>query len=161
VVTVGGSAVGQSLLVTVMEAYPRLLKDLDGLQMMVVAGPRVDLAQLPRHDGVEVRGFVADLPLHLAACDVAIVQGGLTTTMELVALRRPFVYVPLGQHFEQQRHVCHRLDRHGAGRCLQHVALDPDTLADAVVEQLSSTCEYQAVPSDGAARAASMLAELI
>jgi hypothetical protein len=38
---------------------------------------------------------------HLAACDLAIVHGGLTTCMELTAARRPFVYVPLRHHFEQ------------------------------------------------------------
>ncbi len=61
-----------------------------------------------------------DLPPHLAACDAAIVQGGLTTTMELVATGRPFLYFPLGHHFEQQRHVRHRLDRHRAGRCMDY-----------------------------------------
>ena len=36
-----------------------------------------------------------------SACDLAVVQGGLTTTMELVAGRRPFLYFPLANHFEQ------------------------------------------------------------
>ena len=47
--------------------------------------------------GVEVRGYVHELYRHLAACDVAVVQGGLTTTMELVAAGRPFVAVPLAE----------------------------------------------------------------
>ena len=42
---------------------------------------------------------------HLAACDVAIVQGGLSTCMELTAAARPFLYVPLRHHFEQNFHV--------------------------------------------------------
>ena len=42
---------------------------------------------------------------HLAACDLAVVQGGLTTTMELTAVGRPFLYFPLANHFEQQLHV--------------------------------------------------------
>ena len=46
-----------------------------------------------------------DLYRYLAACDLAIVQGGLTTTMELTATRRPFLYFPLRHHFEQQFHV--------------------------------------------------------
>jgi UDP-N-acetylglucosamine:LPS N-acetylglucosamine transferase len=129
--------------------------------MMVVAGPRVDLADLPGHDGVDVRGYVPDLPLHLAACDVAIVQGGLTTTMELVELGRPFVYVPLGQHFEQQRHVRHRLERYGAGRCVDHAGLDAESLTDAVLEQLAAPLQYPPIPADGARRAAAMLADLI
>ena len=51
--------------------------------------------------GLEVHAYVHDLYRHLAACDLAIVQGGLTTAMELAANRRPFLYFPLRHHFEQ------------------------------------------------------------
>jgi UDP:flavonoid glycosyltransferase YjiC (YdhE family) len=161
VVTVGGSGVGESLLRKVVDAYPRLRKEVDDLRMLVVAGPRVDTASLPSHDGVEIRGYVPDLPEHLAACDAAIVQGGLTTTMELVATGRPFLYFPLGNHFEQQRHVRHRLERHRAGRYLDYASTDADDIAIALVEQLNATPDYLAVPSGGAARAAGLLAELL
>ena len=67
-------------------------------------------------DGLEVRAYVHELYRHLAACDLAVVQGGLTTTMELTANRRPFLYFPLRHHFEQNFHVRHRLERYGAGR---------------------------------------------
>ncbi|HET7312710.1 MAG TPA: alpha/beta fold hydrolase [Mycobacteriales bacterium] len=161
VVTVGGSGVGTALLRKVVDAFPRMRKEVDGLRMLVVAGPRVDVSALPAHDGVDIRGYVADLPQHLAACDAAIVQGGLTTTMELVATATPFLYFPLGNHFEQQRHVRHRLDRHRAGRCLDYAQTDADDIAAGLVEQLNSTCDYLPVPTDGAARAAAMLAELL
>ena len=62
--------------------------------------------------GVEVRGWLPDLHRLLAAGDVALVQGGLTTTMELTAAGRPFVYVPLRNHFEQNWHVRHRLEQY-------------------------------------------------
>ena len=55
-----------------------------------------------------------DLYRHLAACDLAIVQGGLTTAMELTANQRPFIYFPLKHHFEQNLHVRHRLGRYRA-----------------------------------------------
>ena len=35
----------------------------------------------------------------------AVVQGGLTTTMDLVAAGRPFLFLPLQGHFEQNVHV--------------------------------------------------------
>jgi predicted glycosyltransferase len=161
VVTVGGSGVGETLLRAVLDAFPRARKEVDGLRMLVVCGPRIDGRDLPRHDGVDIRGYVDDLPAHLFACDAAVVQGGLTTTMELVACGRPFVYVPLGDHFEQQRHVRHRLERHRAGRCVDHDALDPDTLAQAIAEQLRAPLNYLPVPTDSAGRAASLLAELL
>ena len=55
--------------------------------------------------GLELHPYVPDLHRHLAACDIAVVQGGLTTCMELTANRRPFIYVPLRHHFEQNFHV--------------------------------------------------------
>jgi pimeloyl-ACP methyl ester carboxylesterase/predicted glycosyltransferase len=161
VVTVGGSAVGSALLHKVVDAFPRMRKEVDALQMLVVAGPRVDLDALPSHEGVEIRGYVPDLPQHLAAAGAAIVQGGLTTTMELVATRRPFLYFPLGHHFEQQRHVRHRLERYGAGRCMDYATTDADDIAAALVEQLGSSCDYLPVTTDGASRAAALLADLL
>jgi pimeloyl-ACP methyl ester carboxylesterase/predicted glycosyltransferase len=161
VVTVGGSGVGAALLRKVINAFPRMRKEVDDLRMLVVAGPRIDLGELPSYDGVDIRGYVADLPQHLAACDGAIVQGGLTTTMELVATGRPFLYFPLGNHFEQQRHVRHRLDRHGAGRCMDYAVADADDIAAALVEEMARSLDYTPVPADGAVRAAGLLAELL
>jgi UDP-N-acetylglucosamine:LPS N-acetylglucosamine transferase len=105
---------------------------------------------------------VPDLHRHLAAADLAVVQGGLTTTMELTAARRPFVYVPLRHHFEQQHHVRHRLDRYGAGRCLDYAeAADPDALADAIIKEVDREVDYLPVQTGGAAVAARLLAELL
>jgi UDP-N-acetylglucosamine:LPS N-acetylglucosamine transferase len=103
-----------------------------GLRTIVVAGPRIDPASLPRHDGLEVVGYVHNLYRHLAACDLAVVQGGLTTAMELTANRRPFIYFPLGHHFEQNFHVRHRLERYGAGRCMDIDNSPPETIAAAI-----------------------------
>jgi UDP-N-acetylglucosamine:LPS N-acetylglucosamine transferase len=89
------------------------------------------------------------------------VQGGLTTTMELTAGRRPFIYVPLRHHFEQNFHVRHRLAQYGAGRCLDYEQTTPDVLARAMAEEISRPVSYRPVETDGAARAAASLAELI
>ena len=76
-------------------SYPEAKRLVPSLRMVVVAGPRIDSASLPARDGVEILAYVSDLHRHLAACDVAVVQGGLTTAMELTANRRPFLYFPL------------------------------------------------------------------
>ncbi|WP_341997568.1 alpha/beta hydrolase [Microbacterium sp. LWH7-1.2] len=162
IVTVGGSGVGDALLHRVMDVVPLARRMLPQLTFLVVTGPRIDPSSLPRRQGARVRGFVPDLYRALAACDVAVVQGGLTTCMELTAARRPFLYVPLENHFEQNFHVRHRLDRYGAGRCLRYEeASDPAVLAEALVAEASHEVEYRPVETDGAARAAAMLAELI
>ena len=96
----------------------------------------------------------------LAAADVALVQGGLTTTMELTAAGRPFVYVPLRNHFEQNIHVRHRLAHYGAGRCVPWEEATPDRLADELAGLVGTTPDVRPVETDGAARAAALLADL-
>jgi len=160
-VTVGGSGVGSDLLRRAVAAYPAAKQLVPALRMIVVAGPRIDPATLPAHDGLEVYGYVHDLYRHLAVCDVAVVQGGLTTTMELTSAQRPFIYVPLRHHFEQNFHVRHRLDRYGAGRCLDYQDTGPDSLAQAIAEEVGRQVSYRPVETGGAARAAAYLAELI
>ena len=53
--------------------------------MVVVAGPRIDLSSLPRSAGLEVHAYIPDLPHHLAAADLAVVQGGLTCELTATA----------------------------------------------------------------------------
>jgi len=161
IVTVGGSGVGRALLERVVASYPEAARRVPGLRMVAVAGPRIDPASLRAPAGVEVRAFVPDLYQHLIAADMAVVQGGLTTTMELVAGRRPFLYFPLANHFEQNRHVAHRLDRYGAGRRMDYAASDPDAIAEAIALEIDRTIDYRPVAADGAARAAAMIAELV
>jgi pimeloyl-ACP methyl ester carboxylesterase/predicted glycosyltransferase len=160
-VTVGGSGVGRDLLRRVCQAAPAARRLIPGLRMVVVAGPRIDPDSLPHAEGLDVRPYVPDLHLHLAACDVAVVQGGLTTTMELTAAGRPFLYFPLRHHFEQNFHVRHRLDQHGAGRRMDYGAADPDAIAEAMAEEIGRQVAYRSVDPEAAARAARDIAELI
>ena len=161
IVTVGGSGVGGHLLRRVIAAFPEAKERVPDLRMIVVAGPRIDPASLPAHDGLEVRSYVHELYRHLAACDLAVVQGGLTTAMELTAARRPFLYFPLRHHFEQNFHVRHRLDRYRAGRCMDYETDGPAEIAAAIAARSAATVDYRPVATDGAARAAALLADLL
>jgi predicted glycosyltransferase len=161
IVAVGGSGVGAHLIRRILQSYPMARAKLPELRMIVVAGPRIDPASLNAPDGVEVRAFVPDLDRHLAACDLALVQGGLTTCMELTAAGTPFLYFPLKNHFEQNFHVAHRLDRYGAGRRMEYATSTPDMIADAMVDALRAPAKFKPVEDGGAARAARMLADLI
>ena len=161
IVTVGGSGVGEALLRRVIASYPDAARRVNGLRMIAVAGPRIDPAILDAPSGVDVRAFVPELYRHLAVCDLAVVQGGLTTTMELAAARRPFLYFPLRDHFEQNRHVRHRLARYGAGRYMDYDASPPEVIAEAIAAEIDRPIDYRPVESDGAARAAALIAPLI
>jgi predicted glycosyltransferase len=161
IVAVGGSGVGAHLIRRILQSYPMARAKLPELRMIVVAGPRIDPLSLNAPDGVEVRAFVPDLDRHLAACDLALVQGGLTTCMELTAAGTPFLYFPLKNHFEQNFHVAHRLDRYGAGRRMAYATSTPDMIADAMVDALRAPTAFKPVEAGGAARAARMLADLV
>lgn len=161
IVTVGGSGVGAHLIRRILQAFPLVRAKLSALRMIVVAGPRIDPASLDAPAGVEVRAFVPNLDRHLAACDMALVQGGLTTCMELTAAGTPFLYFPLKNHFEQNFHVAHRLDRYGAGRRMDFATCTPDMIAEAMLAAVHAPSLFEPVEADGAARAARMLADLI
>jgi predicted glycosyltransferase len=161
IVTVGGSGVGADLLRRVIAAHPQAKERVPELRMIVVAGPRIDPESLPSHAGLEVVPYVHNLYRHLAACDVAVVQGGLTTSMELTAQKRPFLYFPLRHHFEQNFHVRHRLERYGAGRRMDFDDSPPERIAEAIAQELAREVDYRDVEVDGAARAARRVAELL
>jgi predicted glycosyltransferase len=161
IVTVGGSGVGADLLRRVIAAFPQAKERVPDLRMIVVAGPRIDPESLPSHSGLEIVPYVHNLYRHLAACDLAVVQGGLTTSMELTAQKRPFLYFPLRHHFEQNFHVRHRLERYGAGRRMDYDDSPPEQIAQAIAQEIGRQVDYRDVETDGARLAAQHIAELL
>jgi pimeloyl-ACP methyl ester carboxylesterase/predicted glycosyltransferase len=161
IASVGGTAVGKPLLEKIARAFPRMKREVPELRMILVAGPRVSPDALPKHDGLEVKAYVHNLFEHLAACDLALVQGGLSTCMELVATRRPFLSFPLERHFEQNLHVRRRLANYGADRSVAYAGLTPEQLAERALAALHAPVRYKPVESDGAARAAKRIAQVL
>lgn len=161
VCAVGGTAAGAPLLELCGDAFPLLREKLPNLRMVVVCGPRIQPASLRVPAGVEVRGYIDRLYEHFAASDLAIVQGGGTTTLELTALRRPFLYFPLEEHFEQQYTVANRLARHGAGVRMEYSATTPAILAAEVLSNIDAEITYPPVQTGGARRAAELLSEVL
>ncbi len=161
IVAVGGSGVGANLIRRILAAYPLAKSLIPDLRMIVVTGPRLDPAAFNVPAGVEMRSFVPDLDRHLAACDLALVQGGLTTCMELAAAGTPFLYFPLKNHFEQNFHVASRLERYNAGRKMVFAKSGPEDIATAMAEELRRPRRSHPVAADGAARAAKMLADML
>ena len=158
---IGGTAIGRDLLELCGRAFPILRERLPALRMILVCGPRLKPETLDVPNGVERRSYVPRLYEHFAACDLAIVQGGGTTTLELTALRRPFLYFPLEGHFEQRSHVARRIERHGAGMRLEFKHTAPEALAAAVLAHLGTEPHYPPIATDGAQRAAEHLLRLM
>jgi len=157
----GGTRVGENLLRKCAEAFGRVADQIPEARMVLVTGPRLDPGDLPRHPRIEHRAFVPRLFEHHAAADLAIVQGGLATTMELAAFRTPFVYFPLRNHFEQQIHVVHRLERLGAGVRMDYDRTDAKELGAAILGHLGQPALWREPPTGGTERAAQMIAALL
>ncbi|HKX03350.1 MAG TPA: alpha/beta fold hydrolase [Methylomirabilota bacterium] len=159
--SVGGTRVGRGLLRKCAEAFTLIAAQIPETRLIVVGGPRLTEMEPAWGPRVEVRDYVPDLFAHHAAADLAIVQGGLTTTMELAALRTPFLYFPLRHHFEQQLHVARRLDRLGAGIRLDFEHTSPEALGAAMLEHLGKPVHSAPVALDGTDRAARLIAGLL
>lgn len=161
IVAVGGSGVGANLIRRILAAYPLAKQRIPDLRMIVVTGPRLDPGHFDVPEGVEMRAFVPNLDRHLAACDLALVQGGLTTCMELAAAGTPFLYFPLRNHFEQNFHVAGRLERYNAGRKMIYGESGPEQIADAMLAEIRVPRQALPVAADGALRAARMISDLL
>jgi pimeloyl-ACP methyl ester carboxylesterase/predicted glycosyltransferase len=161
IVAVGGSGVGAPLIRRILAAIPLARAQRPELRTIVVGGPRLGEHLFARIPGVEFRGFEPELPAMLAACDLALVQGGLSTCMELAAVRTPFIYFPLQRHFEQTVHVRRRLEAYGAGRALAYSEAEPSMIAQAMDEALGAPSAWREVERDGAVRAAGLISELL
>ncbi|MBC7235292.1 MAG: hypothetical protein H5T69_05580 [Chloroflexi bacterium] len=159
--SVGGTSIGRELLELCGRAFPIASQQVPTLRMVMVCGPRLATASVRVPAEVEIRGYVPQLYEHLAACDLAIVQGGGTITLELTALRRPFLFFPREGDCEQEIAVAGRLARHGAGVRMSYSETTPESLAEAILVNLGREIKYPPIPTDGAQRAAEIISALI
>lgn len=160
VAAVGGSGIGVELLRLVCDAHRLLRSRRPSIVTIVVTGPLIEPDSLPDFPGLRKLPFVPQLHELLASADCAVVQGGLSTTMELAYAGTPFVYVPLIDHFEQQFHVRHRLTHHGVGRAVDFRTADAESLATDVESMIGTIPPPIEVSSTAATRVAERLADL-
>jgi UDP:flavonoid glycosyltransferase YjiC (YdhE family) len=157
--TVGGTSVGRNLLELCGRAFPLIAARVPGVNLVLVAGPRIDPKSLDVPEYIDCRGMVPRLWRHLAACDLAVVQGGGMTTLEVEALRVPFLFFPVENQAEQEITIANRLARHGAGMRMSFAVTSPQGLADAIVANLGGEVAYAKIPADGAHLAARRILE--
>lgn len=161
VCSIGGTSIGKEMLELCGRSFPIIKEKIPNVRMVLVCGPRLAPETLRVPEGCHIEGYVPNLYEHFAACDLAIVQAGATTTIELTALRKPFLYFPLEDHYEQRIHVRHRLARHNAGVFMDYSKTTPQSLADAIVQNLGKQPEYAEIQTDGAQKAAESISKLL
>lgn len=161
VCSIGGTSIGKDLLELCMNAFPILKKSLIHLKMIIITGPRLSAEELKTiQPDIEVKGFVPNLYKYFAACDFAIVQGGGTSTMELSALNRPFIYFPIKDHSEQKL-VAERLTRFNAGIRMDILETTPLSLAENVLNNFGKSVPYNSIDTSGASKAAKIINQLM
>lgn len=157
----GGTAVGRELLGLCGKAYTLLKREIPDLRLVCVCGELfgLDPPELPPE--VELHGYIPNIYEHYAACDLAVVVGGGTTTIELTALQKPFLFFPLENQFDQQLYVAERIARHGAGVRMEYRQTTPASLAKVISENIGRKLKAKAIPFDGAKKAARIIDGLL
>jgi UDP:flavonoid glycosyltransferase YjiC (YdhE family) len=160
IVSVGGTSIGKELLELCGKAFALLKEKKPSVRMILVAGPRIQLNEITFPEGVEVRKYVPKLYEHFAVCNLAIVQGGATSVLELTALKTPFIFFPLEEHFEQAN-VARILRKRGIGLEMKFSQTSPEILADKISRLLHTKVQYPDIPTDGAKKAAYLISDLL
>jgi UDP-N-acetylglucosamine:LPS N-acetylglucosamine transferase len=121
--------------------------------MILITGPRLSPDELQIQPGVEVKGFVPDLYKYFSASDLGVVQGGFSSTLELTALGRLFIYFSIEGHSEQD-HVANRLARFNVGVRMYFSQTTPASLSEQILTNLNMKLSYKHIDTNGAQKAA-------
>lgn len=159
-VSVGGGAVGQQLLLAALAARP--LSSLRSHPWRLLAGINASDAamvelrgQAQRQTGVVVERYRADFAHLLGQCRLSVSQAGYNTVMEILQAGVPAVVVPFAGGSETEQTLRARLlAERGALQLLEESDLEPQALACAIDRAASAAHRPPAVRLDGAANAA-------
>ncbi len=158
VCSAGGTSIGQGLLEFCGKTFSTLQKYLPDVRMTIVLGPRIPKDKVNIPEGIEVFGHYPNLYELFAACNVAVVQCGASSTTELCALGTPFIYFPIDKHFEQEL-VASRLQRYNSGKRMSLKTSTPEMLAETIYLLYNQQNTCTAMPVDGAVKAANYIKE--
>ncbi|HET7149401.1 MAG TPA: glycosyltransferase [Candidatus Nitrosopolaris sp.] len=100
-VCAGGTDAGRYLIQKSLEAYRKLKKRFD-IELIVVSGPRLKLDD--SNDFFNF-GFVHNLHEYVYASDLVISLAGRSTIDESIVYGTPGIFIPIKNHFEQERNA--------------------------------------------------------
>jgi UDP-N-acetylglucosamine--N-acetylmuramyl-(pentapeptide) pyrophosphoryl-undecaprenol N-acetylglucosamine transferase len=101
--------------------------------------------------GIEVREYIYDMPLVMAAADLVLCRSGASTLSELAALGKPAILIPspnvTNNHQEKNARV---LERAGAAKVLLEDQFTAESLLGTVSDLLGHPDRLEAMASAGA-----------
>ncbi len=136
--SLGGTRAGHEILGITFRGAERLAEKLGGSVSMVVA-PGASLERVPvrggKVDTVILEGSRRfELSRLLRAFDASVSPAGLTTIAGLAAAGVPGILVPLPSHFEQEENARLAVKKWGWFRSARLSWLNPEWIADSIVE---------------------------
>lgn len=162
-VTVGCTGAGEYLLKAANEAAPLLINKVQGLRMELICGKGIDSGPLRRtaNYGVHVHDYVRNFQDFVAASDAAVVQSGLTSTIECLMIGVPMVVVPLANHWEQANTARYVSDKFAVKKIVAD-QVTAEVLADALLGILDQPNRPRSpFRGDGHVAAAQIIAEVL
>jgi UDP-N-acetylglucosamine--N-acetylmuramyl-(pentapeptide) pyrophosphoryl-undecaprenol N-acetylglucosamine transferase len=166
----GGSQGASKINELFLEALPQLRQSAPDLQFMHLTGPRdaesVRAAYQAQKAPALVRAFSSEMPVALAAADVAVSRAGASSLAELAARRLPAVLIPYPSAADNHQYFNARaFAQCGAARMLEQATATPAALAAVILELARNTAErstmQQALAAWHAPGAAAQIAERI
>ncbi len=154
IVSVGGGAVGASLLRAALAAKP--LCRLAHHPWRLITGPNFPAQALAEADwlpppGVFVERWRADLPALLSACALSISQAGYNTVMDVLIAGARAVLVPFAEAAESEQTLrAQLLERHGRAVVVNPAELSAESLAAAIDRAMSLICDPLDINYSGA-----------
>jgi predicted glycosyltransferase len=164
-VSVGGGAVGGTLLTTAVEARRRGC--LNGLTWRLLAGPNLPAGTFEELAGglpvgVVLERYRQEFPQMLRRCRVSVSQAGYNTILNILAARVPAVVVPFASEREtEQRLRAERLAARGVLELVDEADLTPDRLSCAIRRAIERGPGTISVQTGGARCAASLIGDMI
>jgi predicted glycosyltransferase len=164
-VSVGGGAVGATLLLAALETRRRGC--LAGLTWRLLAGPNLPqqafgtlAGALPT--GVVLERYRPEFPQMLRRCRVSVSQAGYNTVLDILAARAPAVVVPFASERETEQQLrAERLASHGVLGLVPESDLTPVRLARAIERAVERGPGAISVDTGGAQCSARLIASII
>jgi predicted glycosyltransferase len=161
----GGGLAGQKLLAAALGARRQGCMAERGWRILVGSAlPDDAVAALRREapEGVAIERFRPDFAGLLRRCHVSVSQAGYNTVLDILAARARAVLVPFAAERETEQQLrAEYLAVRGAATLVPEAELSAATLAAAIERAAALTPPSIALDTDGAARSARLIAELI
>ena len=139
----GGGADAYPLMDALIDAFPKIQAS-HRCALAIITGPfmpvakRRDLQARAQGLPIKVRKSASDIPSYIEAADVVVGMAGYNTTAEILRIGTPAVLVPRAAPSAEQRMRARLFGERGWVHVVDPDDLSPATLADAVLDALSS-----------------------